>query len=103
VGGRGRRHRAPRPGRGHLPVAGRLRTRPAAPQQRRRRPARAGPRRGRRGADAGADPAGGRPGAGRRLVVVTRDGPTGPALDSFLGALRDQAYRLRGTTAAERG
>jgi DNA-binding transcriptional LysR family regulator len=40
---------------------------------------------------------------GRRLVVVTRDGPTGPALDSFLGALRDQAYRLRGTTAAERG
>jgi DNA-binding transcriptional LysR family regulator len=39
---------------------------------------------------------------GRRLVVVTRDGPTGPALDSFLGALRDQAHRLRGTPA-ERG
>src|SRR3954454_3361246 len=32
----------------------------------------------------------------RRLVVVTRDSPTGPALDTFLSAVRGQALRLDG-------
>jgi DNA-binding transcriptional LysR family regulator len=30
----------------------------------------------------------------RRLVVITRDSPTAPALDTFLSAVRDQARRL---------
>jgi DNA-binding transcriptional LysR family regulator len=30
----------------------------------------------------------------RRLVVITRDSPTAPALDTFLAAVRDQAHRL---------
>jgi hypothetical protein len=29
-----------------------------------------------------------------RLVVVTRDSPTAPALGTFLAALRDQAHRF---------
>jgi len=32
----------------------------------------------------------------RRLVVITRDSPTGPALDTFLSAVRGQALRLDG-------
>jgi DNA-binding transcriptional LysR family regulator len=30
----------------------------------------------------------------RRLVVITRDSPTGPALDTFLAAVREQGRRL---------
>jgi DNA-binding transcriptional LysR family regulator len=30
----------------------------------------------------------------RRLMVVTRNGPRAPALDTFLAAVRDRAYRL---------
>jgi len=32
----------------------------------------------------------------RRLVVITRDSPTGPALDTFLSAVRGQVLRLDG-------
>lgn len=33
---------------------------------------------------------------GRSLVVVTRDGPTAPGLETFLSAVRDEARALRG-------
>jgi DNA-binding transcriptional LysR family regulator len=40
---------------------------------------------------------------GRRLVVITRASPTGPALDTFLSAVRAQALRLDGHRQASPG